>query len=91
MELFAYCKALLIMKLTTLIILAACLQTSARSLAQDITLSEKKAPLEKVLKEIKRQSGYAVVYQDQLLQKSNPVDIAVKRVPLEQALDRREP
>lgn len=79
-------KVLLIMKLTAFIILTSCLQISARGFSQEITLSEKKAPLQKVLQEIKRQSGYTVVYQDQLLRKSNPVDIDVKGIPLEQAL-----
>lgn len=78
-------KKLVIVKLSLFLFLAT-LQLSARSLAQTITLSEKNASLEKVLRKIKKQSGYAVLYQDQLLQKSFPVYIDVVNVPLEQAL-----
>ncbi|MBN8837175.1 MAG: SusC/RagA family TonB-linked outer membrane protein [Sphingobacteriia bacterium] len=67
-------------------LLMACLQISARSLAQ-VSLSEKKAPLEKVLQAIKKQSGYELFYDVKLLrQKSLPVDIVVQNVSVEQAL-----
>ncbi|WP_432327683.1 hypothetical protein ACRQ5D_31075 [Mucilaginibacter sp. P25] len=46
------------MKLSIILLLATILQVSAKSYAQKITLSEKNAPLEKVLKEIREQSGY---------------------------------
>jgi TonB-linked SusC/RagA family outer membrane protein len=79
-------KTLLVMKCTAILMLATCLQISAAGIAQSITLSENNAPLAKVLKEIRRQSGYAVVYQDQLLQSSNPVTISIKKATLEQTL-----
>ncbi|OQP60561.1 SusC/RagA family TonB-linked outer membrane protein [Niastella vici] len=79
-------KTLLIMKLTAIIVLATCLQVSATGYAQKISLSEKNAPLEKVLQQIKKQSGYQIWYEDKLLQRSLPVNISVKNVLLEDAL-----
>ena len=79
-------KTLLIMKLTAILLLATCLQVSAKGYAQKISLSEKSAPLEKVIQQIKKQSGYQFWYEDKLLQKARPVTISVQNVMLEEAL-----
>lgn len=71
-------------KLTLLLII---LLPHVVAAAQNITLSETKAPLEKVLKSIKKQSGYSIFYDDQLLRRGNQVDIHVKNVSLANALD----
>ncbi|MCX6298912.1 MAG: TonB-dependent receptor [Bacteroidetes bacterium] len=76
----------LIMKLLSIMLLAASLQVSATGLGQ-IRLAEKKAPLEKVLKSIKNQSGYDLVYDISMLnQQAKPVDIIAKNISVEQAL-----
>lgn len=75
-----------IMKLTAILLFIFSLQVSARSFGQ-ISLHEKDAPLEKVLKQIKKQSGLALVYEDQLLTKANPVSIAVTNISVEEALE----
>ncbi len=60
MDLRAYCghwlknrplttKTLLLMNFTAIVLLSACLSVSAKGIAQKITLTEKNAPLEKVL------------------------------------------
>lgn len=73
------------MKLTAILLFLFCLQVSANSFGQ-ISLNEKNAPLEKVLKQIKKQSGLALVYEDQLLQKAKPVDIVVSNATVDNAL-----
>ncbi|MEO6649966.1 MAG: TonB-dependent receptor [Chitinophagaceae bacterium] len=94
----AYCKScyvnqrlkkhtLRIMQLTAIILLIACLQLSARGTAQTITMSEKNASLENVIKEIRKQSGYDCWYENRLLVKAEKVDINVSRASLEDALD----
>ncbi|MBB5437696.1 TonB-dependent SusC/RagA subfamily outer membrane receptor, partial [Pedobacter sp. AK017] len=55
--------------------------------AQKITLSEKDVPLEKVFKEIRRQSGYNFIYNSQMLREANPVSIVVKNAGLKSVLD----
>jgi len=71
-----------------LLLVCCCIQLSAQTFAQNITLSEKKAPLKKVLENIKKQSGYSLFYEDKLLQKSSLVDISVKNATLIYTLDR---
>src|SRR5258706_11237586 len=79
-------KTLLIMKLTAIILLSACLGASAKGHSQQITLQEKNAPIQKVFEKIQNQSGFIFWYEDKLLQKAKPVDIAVQNASLEHTL-----
>jgi len=81
-----FTKPLLIMKLTAIFILAACLQANANAYAQQVTLSFKNAPLQKVFKEIKRQTGYNFLCTTELLEQAGRVDLEARNIPLEQAL-----
>lgn len=80
-------KTFLIMKLTTILLLIAFMQVQATGLGQRISLNENNAPLKKVLREIKRQSGYTFFYEDVLLNQSKPVTVQMEDQPLPQALD----
>ncbi|RYZ24143.1 MAG: SusC/RagA family TonB-linked outer membrane protein, partial [Sphingobacteriales bacterium] len=68
------------------LMLMTTIQLSAGTRAQTVTLNEKSAKLETVLKKIKKQSGYAFLYQDQLLRNSLPVSIDVVNTSIEDAL-----
>jgi len=72
------------MKITTFFLLVVLLQASARSYSQ-ITLNETNAPLEKVLKTIKKQTGYAIFY-DYNDVKNATVSIQVSDASIDQAL-----
>lgn len=80
-------KIWLLMRITTFLVLSACLQVSARSNGQTVTLSGKNIPLERVFKEIRQQTGYSFFYQDELLRQTLAVTIDVKGLPLKQVLD----
>lgn len=80
-------KLLLIMKLATVLIFAVCLQASARSFSQTLTLKEFNAPFEKVLQEITRQSGYDFLYRGELVTKAKTVTIRVTKMDLKNVLD----
>jgi TonB-linked SusC/RagA family outer membrane protein len=80
-------KTLMVMKLTAIILLAACLQLSARGVSQTLTLSFKNASLEKVFSEIQRQTGYSFFYEDGLLKNARLVDILVVKASIVQVLD----
>lgn len=54
-------KLLLMMKLITVILLASLMQVSAASFGQLITLKERNVTLERMIKEIRKQSGYDVL------------------------------
>jgi TonB-linked SusC/RagA family outer membrane protein len=79
--------AVRIMKITAIILLAGCLQLSARGISQTLTLSFKEATLQKVFREIERQSGYTFFVNSRWLQLAKPVTIQVKDLPLTQVLD----
>jgi hypothetical protein len=74
-------KLFLVMRLTTFFLLIALLHASASSLAQQVTLHEKQASMQKVLSDIEKQSGYNVFYGDQVLQNIPLVDIDLNNVP----------
>jgi TonB-dependent starch-binding outer membrane protein SusC len=80
-------KTLLIMKFTAIFLLAACLTASAEGFSQRLTLHEKNVSLQKVFKEIHRQTGYQFFYKDELLKKAGKIDISVTEVSLEQVLE----
>lgn len=79
-------KTLRMMKLIAVLMMAACLQVSAEGYSQKITLHEKNAALQKIFKEIRKQSGYLFLYTDELIRESKKVDISVRNVTLEEAL-----
>jgi len=74
------------MKFTVLFITIACLQVSARTFAQRITLKEKDAPLSKIINSIQQQSGYQFFYKGDLPDEAK-VSINVKNVTVPQAMD----
>ncbi|MES2277114.1 MAG: TonB-dependent receptor plug domain-containing protein [Bacteroidota bacterium] len=74
------------MKITTFFMLISILTVSAASYAQKITLNERRASLEQLLDKVRQQSGYNIVYSDELLSKSHTVTLTLKEVSLEDAL-----
>lgn len=78
-------KLLLVMKITTFLLIITLTNVSAAAFSQ-ITINEKNASLEKVLKIIKKQTGFLVFYNDQDLQYANKVDVDFKNVTLDDAL-----
>lgn len=84
----AYHKILLIMRITTVILIASLMQVSASTLAQKIRLSKTNAPLMQVLKDIKLQTGYNYVITEDLLKHSKPVTVNLKEAQLNDALDK---
>jgi TonB-linked SusC/RagA family outer membrane protein len=80
-------QLLLTMKLTGMILLAFSLQVSAGVLAQNVTLQEKNAPLVKIFREIKRQTGYIFLYSSEVLKQAQTVDIDMRNAPLRNVLN----
>ena len=79
-------KLLRIMKLTCIFLLAAALQLSAKGYSQKVTLNLRNVPLEKVFKEIKVQTGYLFLYNNEEINKIGKVSVNVKDVEVETAL-----
>ncbi|MBS1738226.1 MAG: SusC/RagA family TonB-linked outer membrane protein [Bacteroidetes bacterium] len=75
------------MKFFVFFLIVGMLQVSAKSNAQNISISGKDIPLKKVFKEIKQQAGYVFFYDAELLKQANPVTIDIRNLPVEKALD----
>lgn len=80
-------KIVTVMKLTTFLLLVVCLQISAKGVSQQISITEKKAPLKKVLRQVARQAGISIVYDETLLATASPVTIDVKNASVKEVLD----
>jgi TonB-linked SusC/RagA family outer membrane protein len=79
---------ILVMRTTAIIFLAGFLQVSAHGYAQEkITLSEKNAPLLKVLDDIQKQTVYNIWYDKTVMPQTATVSIEVKDAGIEQTLD----
>lgn len=76
-----------IMKLIGILLLAACLQVSAKGLTQTINLSAKDAPFIDIIKSIERQTNYAFFYKVSWLNEAKKVTIKAVNMPLKEALD----
>jgi TonB-dependent starch-binding outer membrane protein SusC len=80
-------KTLLIMKFTAIFLLAVCLNAAANGYAQRVSVSEKNVSLEKVFREIERQTDYTFAYTKLHLKKAKPVTITISNAPIEKVLD----
>ena len=80
-------ETLRIMRLTAILLLAACLQVSARGYTQGkVSLSEKDATLDKVFKDLRKQTGYSFMYQKGMLTESKKITLDVQDASLEEVL-----
>jgi len=77
---------LLVMRTLLLLLFLIVLQSSAKVTAQTVTLNFKNAPIESVLKEIKKQTKYDFAYNEQVLKNATPITISVKNAVLAEAL-----
>lgn len=73
-----FTKTLRIMKLTALFLVITCLQVSAYTTAQKVTISVTNVPVQKILKKISRQTGISIVYDEKMLRELPLVTLHVK-------------
>lgn len=81
-----YHKILLIMRLTTVLLIASLMQVSAAGFAQRITLKQRDVALESVMKEIRKQTGYDYYYDTKIISATQKVSVSVRNASLEDAL-----
>jgi len=79
-------QILRIMKLIIVIMTTFLLQLSASTLAQHITLKENNISLRKVFTQIRKQTGYIVLYESDLVKTTTAVSVDLENIQLEQAL-----
>jgi len=77
-----------VMKLTTVILFIFCLQVSARVSSQTITYAGRDVKLAQVFQVIKKQTGYTIFGNEELLQSAQPVTIDAQNMPLQSFLSK---
>ena len=82
-----FSKTLLVMKLTVFLLTAAFFDVSATGLSQQVTFSGKSIPLDKVFKEVTKQTGYQFLYRENVLDGAKPVDVNAHQMALVDFLD----
>lgn len=82
-----FIQLLLIMKLSVILIFIGCLQVSARTYSQHVTLSSENIPLKVVFREIEKQTGFHFFYRVSLAARFGNIDMHLQNVPLKDAMD----
>lgn len=81
-------KLLLVMKLTTIILLISLVQVSAASFGQKITLNNKNITIDKVFREIQKQTGMGVFFKKSNFDKAKKIEVAFVNAPLEIVMEK---
>lgn len=79
-------KILLVAKLTTIMIIAACVHVSAKGFGQKISIVGKDMPLEKVFSLIEKESGFVFFLNYDILRDSKTVTFNIKDANIEEAM-----
>jgi TonB-linked SusC/RagA family outer membrane protein len=74
-------------KLTALICMVACLQVSAKGIAQTVTLSLQNAALTEAFTQIKKQTGFNFIYDRDDIKSAKPISVSLKNASVQLALD----
>jgi len=77
-----------IMKLIIIIMTVFLMQVSASSRAQVLTLKDDRISLKQVFSEIRKQTGYTVFCESEIIRAAKPISADFKNLPLEEALKR---
>ncbi|PRD45502.1 TonB-dependent receptor [Sphingobacterium haloxyli] len=80
-------KYLLIMKLMMAFVLCAVFQLQASSVAQTITIEKKDMTFVNILREIKKQTGYTVICNTDIIENTAASNVRLRNEPLKKALD----
>ncbi|KLT67067.1 SusC/RagA family TonB-linked outer membrane protein [Pedobacter sp. BMA] len=79
-------KIMLIIRLTTVVLLASLLQVSAAVFGQRISFEGKAVPLKNVLKTFQLQSGYDFIYDLKLIKQLGNTDVDINNASIDEAL-----
>jgi TonB-linked SusC/RagA family outer membrane protein len=80
-------KFLRVMKITAFLILICIMHVSANTYAQKINISKTNTPLNIVIDDISKQSGYDIVFDASLINRLKPVTVNIKDATIQTALD----
>lgn len=81
-------KFLLVMKLTAILLFTALVQVSAAGFAQRVTFSKKNATLKQVVSEIRKQTGYDVLWSKDKINNAYQINADFNNATLEEVMDK---
>lgn len=81
-----YRHKLLIMKVTTLLLIATLMQVSAATLGQNVTLKQKNVTLTKVFFEIRKQTGYDVLIENTKFKTTQRIHVNFNATPVNEVM-----
>lgn len=79
-------KLLTIMRLAILLTIVGVFQANANGLSQVFTISGKKVTIKEIVNQIEKTSNFKFLYQDEVIDSANLVDIDVYKQPIEHVL-----
>lgn len=71
---------------TTIVTLLVCIQTSAAAYSQRVSLHVRNSPLETVLERIEAQTGYLMLYNNELIKSVGKVHVNFRNLELDEAM-----
>ena len=74
------------LKVLGIFLFLSCLNLNALSTAQVVTMNNKEVTLQKIFREIYRQTGYQFFYEDALLDQAGKVNISIKNGSIQETL-----
>jgi len=77
----------LVMRITTILLLAGFLHVSAAGFSQKVTISGKNIPLKTLFATIEKQTGYVFVYDDEILVDAKAISIHAENRTIQEVLD----
>jgi len=80
-------KFLWVMKLTIFLLIFGILQVSASSYSQTLTLHKKNAKIKDVFKEIRRQTGYDILWQNASFNSEQRINVDFSKASIRQVMD----
>ncbi|WP_443946436.1 SusC/RagA family TonB-linked outer membrane protein [Pedobacter sp. AW1-32] len=75
------------MKLTAIIMITFFMHVSARSFSQQITFSAKNVTIERIFREVEKQTNYRVLYTTNTLNDATTINVNFKNAPLSSVID----
>ena len=81
-------KALMVIKVSYVLLLISCLQLQARTYSQTITMNTKHTSLEQIFQAVEQQTGYVILYNYNELKRAKPVTISASNQEITKFLDR---
>lgn len=81
-------QALLVMKLTIILLTVTMLEAGATGFSQSVSISERNARLESVFKKIEKQTGYYFWYENKTIRDAKKISVELRNASLQEALNK---